>query len=160
MIVPIQLGCILWKKNLTFPRFLIWSKLSLEKILRGFDLIMQKNLLPVFLLSFFQKQGTVHESLGVDTPQQNGIAEWKNKHLLEIAKALLFQSNVLKPLSEEAFLDVAYAINRLPSRVISNQNAISILFNFILRVSIQVIGPEKPLVVLCSFIYINNIALS
>lgn len=48
------------------------------------------------LSSYFQKEGIVHESSCVDTPQQNGVAERKNGHLLAIVRALLFQKNVPK----------------------------------------------------------------
>jgi len=37
-----------------------------------------------------------HELTCVNTPQQNGIAERKNHHLLEVARALPFQMFVLK----------------------------------------------------------------
>jgi hypothetical protein len=38
----------------------------------------------------------IHESSCVKTPQQNGIAERKNGHLLDQTRALLFQNNVPK----------------------------------------------------------------
>ncbi len=41
--------------------------------------------------------GIFHQSSFVDTPSQNRVAERKNMHLLEIARALLFQMNVPKP---------------------------------------------------------------
>jgi len=39
---------------------------------------------------FFSENG-VHEFTCVDTPQQNGVAERKNRHLLEVTQTLLFQ---------------------------------------------------------------------
>ena len=44
--------------------------------------------------SFMLQQGIRHESSCVDTPAQNGVAERKNRHLLEVARALLFQMTV------------------------------------------------------------------
>ena len=35
--------------------------------------------------NFFEEKGILHQSTCRDTPQQNGIAERKNKHLLEVA---------------------------------------------------------------------------
>ena len=45
---------------------------------------------------FLAKEGIVHLSSCVDTPQQNGIAERKNRHLLEVARSLMFSTNVPK----------------------------------------------------------------
>ena len=44
--------------------------------------------------SFMLQHEILHQTLCVDTPSQNGIAERKNRHLLEIVDALLFQMNV------------------------------------------------------------------
>ena len=48
-----------------------------------------------FLGDYFVKNSIFYHSLCMDTPQQNGIAEHKNKHLLEVAKSLLFTTQVL-----------------------------------------------------------------
>ena len=45
-----------------------------------------KGPLPVYL----SKMGILHETTYVDTPQQNGRVERKNRHLLNIARALQF----------------------------------------------------------------------
>ena len=44
--------------------------------------------------SFMLQHEILHQTLCVDTPSQNGIAKRKNRHLLEIVDALLFQMNV------------------------------------------------------------------
>ena len=41
-------------------------------------------------------EGIVHQSSCVETPQQNGIAERKNRHLLEVARSLMFSTHVPK----------------------------------------------------------------
>ena len=40
--------------------------------------------------------GIIHQASRVDTPSQNGVAERKNRHLLETARALLFQMHIPK----------------------------------------------------------------
>ncbi|KAH1055756.1 hypothetical protein J1N35_033821 [Gossypium stocksii] len=45
---------------------------------------------------FFKEKGIVQLSSFVGTPQQNGIAERKNKHLFQVTRSLLFTTNVPK----------------------------------------------------------------
>ena len=46
------------------------------------------------LSNFTSQRGILQEFTCVDTPQQNGVAERKNRHLLEVARAILFQMAV------------------------------------------------------------------
>ena len=48
------------------------------------------------LSPYFQKEGIIHESSCISTPQQNRIAERKNGHLLATTRALLCHQNVPK----------------------------------------------------------------
>ena len=68
--------------------------------------------------SFLQEKGIQHQSTCWDTPQQNGIAERNNGHLLEVGRALMFSMNVPKFLWGDAVLKASFLINRLPTRVL------------------------------------------
>ena len=46
----------------------------------------------------------VHHNSCVNTPQQNGIAERKNRHLLDVARSLIFSTNVPNVFGEKLFL--------------------------------------------------------
>ncbi|RVW82418.1 Retrovirus-related Pol polyprotein from transposon TNT 1-94 [Vitis vinifera] len=70
---------------------------------------------------FLAQEGIVHFSSCVDTPQQNGIAERKNRHLLEVARSLMFSMNVPKLFWGQVVLTAAYLINRMSSRVLKFQ---------------------------------------
>ena len=48
------------------------------------------------LEKYLQKEGIIHHSSCIDTPQQNGVSKRKNHHLLEVARAMMFQTNVPK----------------------------------------------------------------
>ncbi|KAL3520400.1 hypothetical protein ACH5RR_018549 [Cinchona calisaya] len=75
---------------------------------------------------FFLEKGIVHQRSCLDSPQQNGIAERKNRHLLEVTRALLFTNNVPKYLWGEALLTTIYLINRMPSKVLNFQSLPSV----------------------------------
>ncbi|XP_021829064.1 uncharacterized protein LOC110769409 [Prunus avium] len=46
------------------------------------------------LNEFFQDHGIIHQRSCPSTPQQNGVAERKNRHLLEVVRASLFGANM------------------------------------------------------------------
>ena len=71
--------------------------------------------------------GIIHQSSCVDTPQQNGVAERKNRHLLEVSRSIMFTSNVPKHSWGEAFLTTAYLINRMPCRTLNYQSPCQVL---------------------------------
>ncbi|RVW25708.1 Retrovirus-related Pol polyprotein from transposon TNT 1-94 [Vitis vinifera] len=74
------------------------------------------------LSTYLQNHGIIHISSCVDTPQQNGVAERKNRHLLEVARCLMFSSNVPNYFWGEVILIATYLINRMPSRVLTFQS--------------------------------------
>ena len=69
--------------------------------------------------SYLKEKGITHQSTCVNTPQQNSIAERKNRHLMEVARALMFSMNMPKYLWGESVLTAAYLINRMPSIVLN-----------------------------------------
>ena len=61
-------------------------------------------------------------------PQQNGVAKGKNRHLSEIARALLFHARLPKKFRYDAFTIVVVLINRLPSPVLRHSSPYEVLF--------------------------------
>ncbi|RVW71043.1 Retrovirus-related Pol polyprotein from transposon RE1 [Vitis vinifera] len=104
---------------------------------------------------FLAQEGIVHLSSCVDTPQQNGIAERKNRHLLEVARSLMFSMNVPKLFWGQAILTAAYLINRMPSKVLKFQTPCQTLLKSF--PTTRLISTVPPKIFGCSaFVHINQ----
>ena len=62
------------------------------------------------------------------TPQQNGVVERKHKHLLQLAPALLFQSQLSFFFLDYASLMATHMVNRLPSSLLSSKTPYEVLY--------------------------------
>jgi hypothetical protein len=79
------------------------------------------------MTKYLSDQGIMHQTSCVGTPQQNGIAERKNRDLLEKTRALMLQTNVPKRFWSQAIQTAAYIINRLPSSVLNSKSPFEVL---------------------------------
>lgn len=68
------------------------------------------------LEDYLKKEGIRHQFTVDYTPQQNGIAERKNRTLVEMATCMLIQSGLPRTFWAEAILTAVYIRNRCPSR--------------------------------------------
>lgn len=73
------------------------------------------------LNSFFKRIGIDHRVSCPHAHQQNGSAERKHRHIVEMGLALLAHASMPLKFWDEAFLTAVFLINRLPSRVIHNE---------------------------------------
>ena len=74
------------------------------------------------LASFFRENGILHQTSCVATPQPNGRVERKHRHILNVARSLLFQSNLSIKFWGEAIMTATHLINRTPSAVLQNRS--------------------------------------
>ena len=65
---------------------------------------------------FCEKNGIIHETSAPYTPQQNGIAERKNRTLKEIMNAMLISSGLPDNMWGEAVLTACFILNRVPHK--------------------------------------------
>ncbi|KAK2353155.1 putative mitochondrial protein [Trifolium repens] len=77
--------------------------------------------------SFLASHGIIHQSSCAHTPQQNGVAERKNRHLVETARTLLLHHNVPSRFWGDAIVTACHLINRMPSSVLQDQIPYTIL---------------------------------
>jgi transposase InsO family protein len=75
---------------------------------------------------YLEAQGIVHQTTCPDTPQQNGVAERKNRHLLEVVRALLIEAHMPLSYWGEALTSAVYLINRIPSSTIDFQTPLQV----------------------------------
>jgi histone deacetylase 1/2 len=73
------------------------------------------------LNSFFQKIGIENHVSCPHAHQQNGSAERKHRHNVEVGLALLAHASMPLKFWDEAFQTATYLINMLPSKVIDNE---------------------------------------
>ena len=71
--------------------------------------------------------GILHQTSCPYTPQQNGVAERKNRHLMEVARSLMFQSNVPKRFWSDAVATACYLINRTPTKILNEKAPFEVL---------------------------------
>ncbi|GAA0155358.1 hypothetical protein LIER_13105 [Lithospermum erythrorhizon] len=88
---------------------------------------MQKNMYQDVIRNMSQN-GMLHLTSCADTPSQNGVAERKNRHLLETARALLFEQQLSKSFFVDVVSTACFLINRMPSSVIHGESPYHILF--------------------------------
>jgi histone deacetylase 1/2 len=75
------------------------------------------------------KKGITHHVSCPDAHQQNGAAERKHRHIVEVGLALLAHASMPLKFWDEAFLAATYLINRTPSKVIDYSTPLERLFH-------------------------------
>jgi histone deacetylase 1/2 len=60
--------------------------------------------------------------------QQNGSAERKHRHIVEVGLTLLAHASMPLQFWDEAFITVVFMINRLPSKVIGQETPFSLIW--------------------------------
>ena len=77
---------------------------------------------------FLQSKGIISQRSCPSTPKQNGVAERKNRHLLDVVRTFLLESSVPPRFWYEALSTAVHLINRLPSPTTNYVSSFSKLF--------------------------------
>ncbi|KAI3500548.1 hypothetical protein L1887_36372 [Cichorium endivia] len=79
----------------------------------------------------FITNGTHHRVSCPYTPQQNGRAERKHRHITETGLAMLFNARAPATFWVHAFSSAVYIINRLPTKILTNKSPFEVLFDIV-----------------------------
>ncbi|KAG7536916.1 GAG-pre-integrase domain [Arabidopsis suecica] len=71
--------------------------------------------------------GIIHQTSCPYTPQQNGVSERKNRHLMEVARSIMFHTNVPKRFWSDAVMTACYLINRTPTKILHDKSPFEVL---------------------------------
>ncbi|CAN1245741.1 Retrovirus-related Pol polyprotein from transposon TNT 1-94 [Linum grandiflorum] len=80
------------------------------------------------LRAFYQSHGILYQQSCLGVSEQNGVVERKNRHVLELARAILLQTNVPSTFWPEVVSTVTYLINRQPSATLGHVSPYMKLF--------------------------------
>ena len=74
--------------------------------------------------------------------KKNGVAEQKNRHILETARALLFGAQVPSRHWDDSVTTVVYLLNRMPSKTLDFKTPLQVLSRHVTLPSILLLPPR------------------
>ncbi|KAL0386675.1 UNVERIFIED_CONTAM: Copia protein [Sesamum latifolium] len=101
-----------------FKRFLAEVENQREVNLKVFRTDRGREYLSEQFKQICEDKGIIRQLTIPYTPQQNGVAERRNRTLLEMARSMMAQANLPISFWGDAILTAAYILNRVPSKSI------------------------------------------
>ena len=92
--------------------------------------------------AYFQLHGLIHETFCAQTPQQNGVAERKHRHILETARALLIGAHMPRSYWTDAIATAVHLINRMPSKLLNFKTPMQALSEHVPLPTVLMIPPR------------------
>jgi len=85
---------------------------------------------------FYDNLGIVHQNSCIETPQQNLVVERKHQHILNVARCIMFHSNIPKQFWSYAICHAVFIINRIPFAVMDFKIPYKLLYKRKLDMSV------------------------
>jgi hypothetical protein len=83
------------------------------------------------LPAFYASKGIIHQKSCIETPQQNARVKRKQQHILNIGRALLFQSKLPKSYWSYVVHHAVFLINRVTTPLLNNKSPFQLLYDII-----------------------------
>ncbi|KAJ0480735.1 putative RNA-directed DNA polymerase [Helianthus annuus] len=119
-------------KSEVYENFKMFYELVLTQFKRKIKVIRSDNgteFLNSLMDNLCKSKGILHQTSCSYTPQQNGVVERKHRHLLNTARALMFQGGLPLRFWSDCVLTAVYLINRLPSYVLNGKSPFEMMFD-------------------------------
>lgn len=85
------------------------------------------------LHQFYTSKGILHQRSCIGNPYNNGRVERKHQHLLNVGRAILYQSKLPKTYWSYAFQFATFTINKVPTPILNQQSPYQVLHNKLLE---------------------------
>lgn len=131
MTTPDLLGYIWWNikwslsdtpKVLSHDGYSIWNQIKIKQF-------RSDNAKELAFIYFFHSNRVIHQFSCVERPGQNSIIDIKHQHLLNVARALLFQSNIPNIYWFECISCATFLTNRIPSKTLKQDTPYEKLYH-------------------------------
>ena len=112
----------------TFTKFLLYIENQFSMNINTLRTDSGGEYLSTEFQAFLASKGIIHQRSCPANPQQNGVAEHKNRYLLDVVHTLLLEYYVPSMFWVEALKTATHLINRLPSQVLHMESPYFCLF--------------------------------
>jgi transposase InsO family protein len=103
-----------------FKKFIILVENQLDRKVKALRMYRDREYLSDEFKQMCKEKGILRQLTIPYTPQQNRVAERRNRTLLEMVRSMMVQTNLPITFWGDALLTAVYILNRVPSKSVSS----------------------------------------